>query len=481
MMMGTIPSRAAAGTVLGRVRRPRSRRLAALFLFCLAIGAARADAQVVETPQPFDSAGRIMVITPSQAARLHLTPPAWRITGDYNEARLFALGNEGFVIVVTRPSGVVERYSVTPEERAYLRVRASTLEPDLPSQVTAGVRRAARNANRATRNAFVRDQVLLGLAIYAPSFATTITDNDAAWAAGYLLAAGSTFFGALEASRDLEITPAMHHLSTQAAVRGAGIGGLIAYGIAGVDPNDNAIAAGIFFGSVGGTAAGLTFGRHMTEGGAQAAGFGADALGGLALAGVFIVDDDAGDKFRPEHGLWIGSAALLGYPLGALYARHAPYSVTAGDVYALYVTTALGAVAALPFVVGGDRSNRANALALAAGGVLGGLAGDRFLVRRFDHSRGDGMLLGLGTGAGALMGAGLYALIKPDDRTGSSAAIWSFAAAGGVGGLLLTERYIAPDGDSGRSASSRLRFTPGSLALAAAGVPGQFPVLNFSF
>jgi hypothetical protein len=195
---------------------------------------------------------------------------------------------------------------------------------------------------------------------------------------------------------------------------------------------------------------------------------------------VFIVDDDAGDKFRPEHGLWIGGAALAGYPLGAIYARHAPYNVTAGDVYALYVTTALGAAAALPFVVGGDRDDRANAVALAAGGVVGALAGDRFLVRRADHSRGDGMLLGLGAGAGALMGSGLYALINPEDRHGS-AAIWSFAAAGGIGGLALTERYAAPDRDAGRTASSRIRFTPGSLALAAAGVPGRFPVLNVSF
>jgi hypothetical protein len=77
------------------------------------------------------------------------------------------------------------------------------------------------------------------------------------------------------------------------------------------------------------------------------------------------------------------------------------------------------------------------------------------------------------------MGSGLYALINPNDRNGSK-AIWGFAAAGAIGGVALTERYAEPDRDAGRTAS-RLRFTPGSLVLAAAGVPGRFPILNVAF
>ena len=53
-----------------------------------------AGAQVVETPQPFDSAGRLMAITPAIAARLQLGPPAWRVIGDFTEARLFSLGGD---------------------------------------------------------------------------------------------------------------------------------------------------------------------------------------------------------------------------------------------------------------------------------------------------------------------------------------------------------------------------------------------------
>ena len=103
------------------------------FLSVLALAAAtgaaatRASAQVVEVPEAFDSAGRVTVITPPVAARLQLSPPAWRITGDYTGARLYALGAEGWVIVVERRDGAVERYAITAPDREYLRARTSTL------------------------------------------------------------------------------------------------------------------------------------------------------------------------------------------------------------------------------------------------------------------------------------------------------------------------------------------------------------------
>jgi hypothetical protein len=466
--------------------------------------AAAASAQVVESPEPFDSAGRVVAITPSIAARLQLQPPAWRITGDYRDARLFALGNEGYVIVVTRRSGVVERYSITREDREYLRVRTSTLPADLREQVERevgrqaeslgeGMRRAGRTVSRQARNAFVRDQLLLGLGVYGPSFAVAITDNDAAAGAAYLLAAGTTFFGALEVTRSMNVTSAMQHLSTHAAVRGGAVGGGLAYAITGRDDdvvfpgggvdegdvNDDAIGAGIFLGSVGGAAAGLLLGRGIGEGEAQAAGFGSDFLASATLGAFFMADADAGDRFLSrEQAAGIAVAFIAGYPLGAAYARAARYNVTAGDAYTLYISTALGVAAATPFIIDGDPGDQTVAAVLTLGGLAGAVAGDRFLVRRFDHSRGDGWLVGLGAVAGGLMGAGLYTLINPDSD--NDAIPWALLAGGGVAGVALAERYIGADGDAGRSAS-RFRFTPGGLGLAAAGVHGRHPVLSFTF
>src|SRR5215210_754790 len=78
-----------------------------ILLALLLLVAPAAAAQVVETPQAFDSAGRLMAITPSIAARLQLGPPAWRVIGDYTEARLYSVGGDAYVLAVTRRDGSV--------------------------------------------------------------------------------------------------------------------------------------------------------------------------------------------------------------------------------------------------------------------------------------------------------------------------------------------------------------------------------------
>ena len=74
-----------------------------LFIACVFVlaTASAVRAQVVERPEAFDSAGQLMAITPSIAARLQLLPPAWRITGQFTEARLFATDDSTFVMVLS--------------------------------------------------------------------------------------------------------------------------------------------------------------------------------------------------------------------------------------------------------------------------------------------------------------------------------------------------------------------------------------------
>ena len=43
----------------------------------------RATAQTVEEPVPFDSAARVIAITPTLAERLQLRAPGWPVSGDY--------------------------------------------------------------------------------------------------------------------------------------------------------------------------------------------------------------------------------------------------------------------------------------------------------------------------------------------------------------------------------------------------------------
>lgn len=451
------------------------------FAAALALSAS-AQAQVVETPEPFDSAGRIMAITPGIAARLQLLPPAWRVTGQFTEARLFAGGESGFVLAVTRPGGAVERYALTADERAYLRERTSTLPPSFRDAARDIAAEAGQS--RGERRSFIRNQTILGLAVYAPSAAIALSDDGAGQSAIYLLVAGGVYFAAATLSREITVTEQMNSLATHMATRGAlmGLGGTYAAGLEG-----DGRAAGIFATSLLGTAAGLRIGRNLTTGEARASGFGADVSGLLMLGAIAATDPDIGNDSNStaeegpsrEQAAALVAAGLVGYPLGLMYARHATYNITSGDIGTLWVSGLIGSLATTPFIVNSSNQNPRLAAGVMTLGFAGGLiGGDRMLVRRFDHSAGEATLVTLGAGAGALMGGGVYVLVDRDTK--HDALGLGLATLGAIAGVAATERAFPPDGDAGRMAS-RVRFNPTGALLAAAGVRGTFPLVRVAF
>jgi hypothetical protein len=66
----------------------RTAALAAAVLLGAATFPCTAAAQVVETPQAFDGAGRILRLTPAAADSLALRPPLFPVSGDFVSARL---------------------------------------------------------------------------------------------------------------------------------------------------------------------------------------------------------------------------------------------------------------------------------------------------------------------------------------------------------------------------------------------------------
>ena len=456
------------------------RLFAALFSAAVILAAAPAHlaAQAVETPEPFDSAGRVEAITPGMAAQLELRAPAWRIAGDYRDARLYRMSDSAWVVAVTRRNGVVERYAITAEERQYLRERASALPPTVREQLVQDVGEAARSVtDRATRNAFIRNQSLLGLGVYAPAFSAAITDEDAGRVAAYLLVAGGTYFGAATLTREMAINESMNRMSTDLALRTAAGGLGIAYALGA--PNDG-LAASIFIGGLAGTATGLYLGRNVTPAQIEAAGFASTAAAFTAGAThVLAIDaDNVDDDFPRELAATLVVAAAVGYPAGLVYPKRVPYNVTAGDVNTLWATGALGMMAAGTTVANGDVEGRP-VIAATLGGFLGGVfLGDRLLVKRFDHTRSEANMVLLGTAAGSLMGAGVFVLVDRDRE--NSALALGLATLGGAGGIAATEYFVMTKPDAGRL-SSRLQLNASALALAAARVPGRHPLLSFSF
>jgi hypothetical protein len=153
----------------------RVSRVAATTALVLGVAADLA-AQVSETPEPFDSAGRVRSITPPLAARLRLAAPAWPVAGDFVEARLYSVSTGGFVVVAERRGGRLDRYLLTVDQRLALR-----------GAVTGGMGRAGRVVgeerplviSEPARGGFIRNQMILAAVLYAPALAALTGDGTA--------------------------------------------------------------------------------------------------------------------------------------------------------------------------------------------------------------------------------------------------------------------------------------------------------------
>jgi hypothetical protein len=119
---------------------------------------------------------------------------------------------------------------------------------------------------------------------------------------------------------------------------------------------------------------------------------------------------------------------------------------------------------------------------------VGVLAGDRLLVRPFDHTESDARLLALGTGAGAVMGLVIPVLAQTDNPQ----VIFGTATIGGILGAIVTESLIAPrrarDGAAERRTGSLdrpsrvdVRFSATGALLARSGLPGDHPIVSLTF
>jgi hypothetical protein len=161
-----------------------------------------------------------------------------------------------------------------------------------------------------------------------------------------------------------------------------------------------------------------------------------------------------------------------------LYPRNARYNVTPGDIQTLWGTTMLGMAMSGTLFIGRNSSARTVAASLTAGGVVGIIAGDRFLVQRYDHSRTDGGRVVLGTVAGGLVGAGIATLTNTNDP--DPRLVLGLASVGGLLGIIATERYLeaAPDAGAPRI---RVTFNPAGIVGLATRAQGNHSLLNVRF
>ena len=76
------------------------------------------------------------------------------------------------------------------------------------------------------------------------------------------------------------------------------------------------------------------------------------------------------------------------------------------------------------------------------------------------------------------MGAGIASLTNPSDP--NRRLVSGTATAGGLIGIIATERYLDPSADAGRQ-GMRLTLNPMSMLFVAAHTPGNHSLLNVRF
>jgi len=324
----------------------------------------------------------------------------------------------------------------------------------------------------------VCDQTILGATIYAPSFATIMGSDALGWTAGYLVMAGGSFFAAAELSRDMTITEPMRRLANGAAIHGA-VAGLLLGRATNLDRRPTAGA--VFLGSLAGTAFAMTAGKRVSDDEVAGAMFGADA--GLVESFAFAQatmksGSSSGNTDKGTAGIAMGGM-VVGAVLGAGYVSSMPYKVTAGDIQTLWAAGAVGAVLGSATYAGSTATDSRMATALGLGSALGLFVGDRFLVRRYDHSRTDALYVQLGAAAGSLMGAGV-SVLAGGSKNGYSTTTAILTAAGGVGGIILGQRFSTPTADAGRRLGG-LELNPSGILAIAGRRPGTHSLLRWTF
>jgi hypothetical protein len=438
----------------------------------LTLFAVHAGAQTTETPVPFDSAQRVLAVTPGLADRLGLRAPVWPVSGEFREARLYSVApGGGFTLVVQRPTGAFERFTLDLTQRSAL---AEAVDAGMIAAGRLSTESAADKVSEPAGNAFARHLTIFSALFYGP-LAASLADDGSAAGALYLVTTGVTYFLSYGSAQSNPFTRAQSDLAANlglASMIGAGLAGYSVTGEA--ERGVRALALG---GAVVGTMTGIGLGKRLSDAEAHSTIMGVElvAATGLAITGFAVADPRAA-----AISAVVGGAA--GLPLGMAYPRHASYTLTAGDVDVIGTTGWIG-MAWAGATLGDDPSDARMQSTLGVGYLAGAFVGERLLARTLNISQSQANVVKLGAIAGGLVGLALPVLGGND----SPSLILGAVAAGGTLAVAgLTGSFPA----STRARTSRLGSTLGHLQMsfspeAAFGIvrrtPGRHSILRLTF
>jgi hypothetical protein len=426
--------------------------------------------QSIETPTPFDSAHRVLAVTPPIAVRLGLAPPIWPVSGEFRDVRLYSVSpTGGFVLVVQRSTaGVLERFPLTEAQ-------ARALQMVIDSAMAASGRPSNLGSvpSEPAGNSFARRQLLLGAFVYGPLAASLANDGQVAGAL-YLLTAGTTFFASYGAAQSGQITRAQSHLAADLGLA-SGVAGLLVAHAATGDWSGKGVRGAALGSAFVGTLGGVALGRNLTDAEAHAATGGIEA--GAATSWSLAAALGASSRATSAS---IVAGEGLGYLVGLQYPRWASYTVTAGDADAVQTAGLLGAAVGATIISGSNHpSNQAIAAAVGPTYLLGLVVGDAAIARQFNLTESDATIANVGAVAGGLVGAAIPLLAGSNNTTFTLGA----ATAGAMLGMTAVIGLANASPEHPVQASGLRRVSLGGAGLLGIALhrPGSYPIAQIRF
>jgi hypothetical protein len=451
------------------------RILAIAAVVALFAAPASGRAQTVESPVSFDSAHRVLAITPAMVQRLNLVSPTWPVAGEFKEAHLFSVSpGDAFTLVVQRPSGASERFTLSANERDALR---AAIDAGMTASGRPSAEIGSDLVSEPAGNRFAVHLTTLAAIAYGPLAASLFENDGQAAGAAWLLTTGLTFFVSYSAAQSSGITRAQSDLAGDLGLVAGGSGLLLGYAATG--DADQGVRGLALASAIIGTA--VCAGAAVKMSDAEVHG----AMMGVRMGSAFGVAASrlGGADGRSTAAVAV-AGAMIGFPLGLAYPRHAGYLVTAGDAEAMGTSGLIGAAWAAA-TLGDNPSSKRVAGSLALGYFGGGLIGSQVFARQFNLTRTQATVIDAGALAGGLVGLAIPVLSSQNNE----AAIWGAAAGGATLGVALLAGSFPLASKAGTPVAGRLRrlgaaqFSVSPLsALALAGrAAGQYSLVNVRF
>lgn len=377
---------------------------------------------------------------------------------NFEEANMYILPDSSFVLEVDYTEGnqkLKDRKAMSKQEEAafILQLRNKTQGKD-----------SSLSLDQSGRPALLLGSTIMGLGYYANAMNVMLNtyDNDSYKIpmATYMLTAGLSFVIPYTTTKDIPVSRAqaslMFHGQTRGILHGMAIAYIIDHDYGNdnnqydpydyVDGEENDRRIRLTFGTLLSAGEGV-MGFHIAKKWNFSRG---DAsifqLGGDAGAGFGLLVSDAFDLYdkptaQAALGLgMIGSAA--GYYFGKKLADRHEY--TLGDAITLRTTLFMGGLVSNTIVNYFVPDNNDNSKPYTMATIAGCAAGTYFGMKQLEGknlTNGQGILIGLGSTAGSLIGLGLGFLAMPEDSNNTD-ILFTGASLGAIGGYFLSSKFI---------------------------------------